>query len=149
MKIIVKSIFILFLGFCVACKNESSQSYNSTKDIEVPTKNEEDSIAASYKEQEKLLNAVTPEPMKKKKEEVRNEKKANSVFLGEGCCSNEPPPSLCCCEPVWIKYLEIYKSGNAKKIAKIRSEDPILNDCYKKIPSFKKKVDELEMSDEE
>lgn len=133
----------------MSCKSKTSQNYETSNEIEVPSQSQTDSIASVFEKQKEVLENATPEHLKKKVEEVRNEKKANSVFLGEGCCSNEPPPSLCCCEPVWIKYLEIYKSGDAKKIAKIRSEDPILNDCYKKIPSFKKKVDELEMSDEE
>mgnify|MGYP007117522817 CR=1 FL=1 len=133
----------------LACKSESSQTYEPTNDIAAPTVEETQAIDSLSKVEEKILEENVPEPIIKKKEEIRKKKRENSIFTDEGCCSSEPPPAVCCCEPVLLKYLELLKTSDAEKIAKVRSEDPILNDCYKKIPSFKKKIDEMEMSEEE
>lgn len=149
MRILLKSALFLILGLIVTCKSESSQNYETTNEIDLPSTEQADSIASVFVEQEKVLEKTIPTELKKEKQVVREEKKNNSIFKNEGCCSNEPPPALCCCEPVWAKYLELFKSGDAEKLSKVRSEDPILNDCYKKIPSFKKKVDEMEMTSEE
>lgn len=133
----------------LGCKGESSQTYQTSNDIAAPTVQEAFVIDSTEKAEEKTLEEAVPKPLIEKKKEIREKKKEDSIFNDEGCCSSEPPPAVCCCEPVLLKYLELLKSGDAEKIAKVRSEDPILNDCYKKIPSFKKKVDEMEMSDEE
>lgn len=139
------SLLCMLLG----CKGESSQTYQTSNDIAAPTVQEAFVIDSTEKAEEKTLEEAVPKPLIEKKKEIREKKKEDSIFNDEGCCSSEPPPAVCCCEPVLLKYLELLKSGDAEKIAKVRSEDPILNDCYKKIPSFKKKVDEMEMSDEE
>lgn len=133
----------------LACKGESSQTYVPADVIAAPTVQETQAIDSASNAETKILEANVPEPIIKKKEEIREKKRDNSIFSDEGCCSSESPPAVCCCEPVLLKYLELLKSGDAEKIAKVRSEDPILNDCYKKIPSFKKKIDEMEMSEEE
>ena len=133
----------------LSCKNETSQNYETTHEIAFPTTEQSDSIATVLVEEQIILEKTISPELKKEKEEVREEKKDKSVFLREGCCLNEPPPALCCCEPVWNKYIELIKSAPAETTSKVRSEDPILNDCIKLIPSFKKKMDELEMSNEE
>jgi hypothetical protein len=149
MNFIKPNLFLLLLFIALACKSENSQNYITSEQIQIPTQVEADSIATKQKELLEAVEKSIPEPIKKKKEEIREKKIENSVFRDEGCCSNEPPPALCCCEPLWTAYLKLYNSGDAEKLAKTRAEDPIFNDCYKKIPSFKKKVDELEMSGEE
>ncbi len=149
MRILLTNALFLILGLILACKSESSHKYETTNEIDVPSTEQADSIATALLEQDKVLEQTIPTELKKEKELIREEKKDNSVFRKEGCCSTETPPALCCCEPVWAKYLELFKSGEAEMIAKVRSEDPILNDCIKMIPSFKKKIDELEMGDEE
>jgi len=149
MKSIFGLTFVSLLYLLVSCKGESSQTYQTTDDIEAPSVQEATTIDSSIKAEEKILAATIPEKVIKQKEEIREKKKDSSLFNDEGCCSSEPPPAVCCCEPVLLKYLELLKTSDAEKIAKVRSEDPILNDCYKKIPSFKKKIDEMEMSEEE
>jgi len=149
MKSILRLSLIALLYMFLACKSESSQTYEPTNDIAAPTVEETQAIDSLSKVEEKILEENVPEPIIKKKEEIRKKKRENSIFTDEGCCSSEPPPAVCCCEPVLLKYLELLKTSDAEKIAKVRSEDPILNDCYKKIPSFKKKIDEMEMSEEE
>ncbi len=141
--------FVSLLYLLFSCKGESSQTYQTTDDIEAPSVQEATTIDSSIKAEEKILAATIPQKVIKQKEEMREKKKDSSLFNDEGCCSSEPPPAVCCCEPVLLKYLELLKTSDAEKIAKVRSEDPILNDCYKKIPSFKKKIDEMEMSEEE
>lgn len=149
MKSVFKLILFSLLYMVSACKGESSQTYETTNDIAAPTTQEATMIDSVTKAEEKIIEESIPEPIIQKKKELREKKKENSIFIDEGCCSSEPPPAVCCCEPVLRKYLELLKLGDAQKIAKVRSEDPILNDCYRKIPSFKKKIDEMEMSDEE
>ncbi len=149
MKLILNLSFVSLIYILIGCKGESSQTYVTTQDISAPTAVEVATIDSTEKAEEKTLEAAVPKPLIEKKKEIREKKKEDSIFNDEGCCSSEPPPAVCCCEPVLLKFLELLKSGDAEKIAKVRSEDPILNDCYKKIPSFKKRVDEMEMSDEE
>ena len=141
-------LWFVILYFHIVCKGNSSHTYETINEITIPSVEESLAIDSVKKAEEEIIKEAIPASVITKKVELREEKEDNSAFRKEGCCSSEPPPALCCCEPILIKYLEILKSEDVKEIAMIRSEDPMLNDCYKKIPSFKKKLDELEMGDE-
>lgn len=148
----MKIYYVVSFVACVilnGCRRESSLTYETKEIIQPPTEKQVMAIDSVSKAEEAIIEKIIPADIIEKKKDLREEKEERSIFQKEGCCANEAPPVICCCEPVLIKYQQLLAAGNAAEVAQLRAEDPILNDCYKKNPSFKQKLDEIEMSDSE
>lgn len=139
-------IFItcLFSLITLSCKKTE---YQPTGEISAPSQQQIDSAVVIQEIASKEAEKTAPPELLNEKTKRREEKEDDSPFRKVGCCRTDAPPALCCCDAILSSYKEMLTSGDAKRTAELRSGDPLFNDCYKLMPDFKRKIDELELGE--
>ena len=89
--------------------------------------------------------ALPPPPPDSKIEAIVKQQEEKSDFLNKGCCGDKEKrkKESCCCDLVLEEYkiLKSQKKANLSKLYKMKTDDPIFSDCFKKLKKQFEKID--------
>lgn len=130
------ALFIIIALLVQACGGESTNNLENSDDpLDVISEAGHDSTVV-------LDEILEAQPKDETTERIVDEQIAKSPFKDLGCCSDEQrrKKESCCCNEVLASYKKL-RAENSPDIARLKSEDPILAGCIKKLSKAFEEVD--------